>query len=177
MGRPETYLAAHRDLLAGRVDVFDQPGRPVLTRWPERAPARVVDGAEVGTSLLSPGCVVEGTVRRSVLSPGVRVARGAVVEDCVLLDDVVVEAGARVGTAVVDSGVVVGRDARVGEVSGRRSPRVGGDHAGRAGLPHPAQGRPAGRRQAGARHDRLTRGQLSRAGSVSPRPSSCRAGA
>jgi glucose-1-phosphate adenylyltransferase len=123
VGRPETYLAAHRDLLAGRVDVFDQPDRPVLTRWPERAPARVVDGAQVGDSLLSPGCVVEGTVRRSVLSPGVRVARGAVVEDCVLFEDVVVEAGARVGTAVVDSGTVVARDAEVGEVSRRRSPR------------------------------------------------------
>jgi glucose-1-phosphate adenylyltransferase len=124
VGRPETYLAAHRDLLAGRVDVFDQPGRPVLTRWPERAPARVVGGAEVADSLLSPGCVVEGSVRRSVLSPGVRVARGAVVEDCVVLDDVVVEAGASLGTAVVDSGAVVGRGARVGEVSGRRSARA-----------------------------------------------------
>jgi glucose-1-phosphate adenylyltransferase len=122
VGRPETYLAAHRDLLAGKLDVFDVPGRPVLSRWPELPPARVVDGAEVSDSMLSPGCVIEGTVRGSVLSPGVHVRRGAVVEDSVVFRGAEVEAGAHVGTALVDRDVVVGRGARVGQPSSRRAP-------------------------------------------------------
>jgi glucose-1-phosphate adenylyltransferase len=47
VGRPEAYLAAHRDLLAGRVDVFDHPDRPVLTMATGRLPARVDSGAVV----------------------------------------------------------------------------------------------------------------------------------
>ena len=67
VGRPETYLQSHRDLLAGKVDVFDHEDRPVITKWEDRTAARVVRGAEVADSLLAPGCEVAGTVVRSVL--------------------------------------------------------------------------------------------------------------
>jgi glucose-1-phosphate adenylyltransferase len=120
VGRPESYLQAHRDLLAGRVDVFDDPERPVLTRFTELPPAMVRQGAAVADSLLSPGCDVAGEVVRSVLGPGVRVAAGARVEDSVLFTGVAVEAGALVATSIVDSGVVVARGAVVGQPSTRR---------------------------------------------------------
>ncbi len=41
VGQPSLYLQSHRDLLAGRVDVFDHPGRPVISHWPDRPAARV----------------------------------------------------------------------------------------------------------------------------------------
>lgn len=125
-GTPAAYLAAHRDLLAGRVDAFEEPAVPLLTRWPERAPARVDAGALVEDSLLAPGCRVRGTVRRSVLGPGVVVEAGAVVEDAVLLEDVVVRRDARVATAVLDERVVVGRGAQVG--ARPRGTRLVDDH-------------------------------------------------
>ena len=114
VGRPEVYLQAHRDLLRGRVDVFDRPGLPVLTRWPEKPPARVRPSGEVDDALLGAGVVVHGTVRRSVLGPGVVVEKGAVVEDSVLGADVVVASGATVRTSIVDDGCRIGRGARVG---------------------------------------------------------------
>lgn len=114
VGRPQAYLRAHRDLLAGRVDAFDQPGRPILGPTPAGRPARVRASAEVEDSMIGPDADVRGRVVRSVLGPGVQVESGAVVEDSVLLSGVRVEAGARVRTAVVDRGSVVGRDATVG---------------------------------------------------------------
>ena len=120
LGQPGPYLQAHRDLLAGRVDVFDHPGRPVISHWPDRPAARVRRGAVVADSLLSPGCDVAGEVVRSVLGPGVVVEAGARVEDCVLFEDVRVERGAEVRTAVLDERCLVGRDAVVGAApSGR----------------------------------------------------------
>ncbi len=120
LGQPGQYLQAHRDLLAGRVDVFDHPGRPVISHWPDRPAARVRRGAVVADSLLSPGCDVAGEVVRSVLGPGVVVEAGARVEDCVLFEDVRVERGAEVRTAVLDERCLVGRDAVVGAApSGR----------------------------------------------------------
>lgn len=115
VGRPAVYLQAHRDLLAGRVDVFDRPDRPVLGTRVPGPPAWCAETAQVQDAMLTAGSRVRGTVRRSVLGPGVEVQTGAVVEDSVLLGDVVVEAGAVVRTAVLDERVVVGRDARVGE--------------------------------------------------------------
>ena len=90
------------------------PGWPILTRQPQRAPARVLDGAVVVDSLLSPGCRIEGRVERSVLGPGVVVAAGAVVRDSVVFPDTVVEARATVDWAVVDEHCRIGAGAQVG---------------------------------------------------------------
>ena len=115
VGRPEVYLQAHRDLLRGKVDVFDRPGMPVLTRWPEKPPARVHPSGTVDDALLGAGVVVRGTVRRSVLGPAVVVEKGAVVEDSVIGADVVIGSGATVRTSIVDDGCRIGRGARVGQ--------------------------------------------------------------
>lgn len=114
LGRPASYLRAHRDLLEARVDVFDDPAWPMLTRFPEAPPARFTGNARLVDSMVSPGCVIAGTVRRSVLGPGVHVEAGAVVEDCVLFERVVVAERARVRTSLVDAGVVIASGARVG---------------------------------------------------------------
>jgi glucose-1-phosphate adenylyltransferase len=116
LGQPGAYLQGHRDLLAGRIDVFDHPGRPVISHWPDRPAARVRTGARVADSLLSPGCDVAGRVEGSVLGPGVVVEMGAQVVDSVLFEDVIVRAGAVVTTSVVDVGCRIGRSARIGAV-------------------------------------------------------------
>ena len=113
LGRPETYVAAHRELLTSDVDLFE-PGWPILTNSSRHLPARVHAGGTVVDSLLSPGCQVQGEVQTSVLGPDVVVGPGAVVRDSILFADVRVEAGARVEWAVVDRGTVVGEQAQVG---------------------------------------------------------------
>lgn len=115
LGRPEAYLQAHRDLLAGRVDVFSHPDRPIRSGPTDGPAAWFGEDAEVRDAMVSPGARVRGTVHRSVLGPGVEVQPGAVVQDSVLLGDTLVEAGAVIRTAIIDTGVRVGRDARVGD--------------------------------------------------------------
>jgi len=123
LGQPHTYLQGHRDLLAGRVDVFTHPGRPVISHWPDRPAARVRPSARLTDSLLSPGCDVAGEVSGSVLGPGVVVERGARVTDCVIFDDVVIRSGAVVQTAIVDEACEVRRTARVGGAPAARLAR------------------------------------------------------
>ncbi|HCB05751.1 MAG TPA: sugar phosphate nucleotidyltransferase [Nocardioides sp.] len=115
VGQPHHYLRAHREVLTDDRDVLSVPSWPILSRLPQRVPARVLDGAEVGDSLLSPGCRVAGVVRRSVLGPGVVVEAGAEVHDSVLLSDTVVRAGARVHWSVVDADCEVAANARLGD--------------------------------------------------------------
>ena len=126
LGTPSSFLAAHRDLLAGRVDAVGRADWPVLTRWPELPAARVDAGAVLEDVVVSAGCRVRGTVRRSVLGPGVVVEPGAVVEDCVLFSGVHVGRDAHVVTALLDENVRVGAGARVGEAT--RATRAHDDH-------------------------------------------------
>jgi len=115
LGTPDAYWAAHMDLLDD-VPPFD-PGdasRPLLTVGGDRRAARVRPGAQLDDALLSPGCDVAGSVRRSVISPGVVVEAGAQVVDSVLLHDVVVRSGARVQRAILDERVEVAADVTVG---------------------------------------------------------------
>ena len=80
----------------------------------ERPPAWIGPSARVSQSLVSRGAVVEGTVERSVLSPGVHVAAGAVVRDSIVMHGTVVAPDATLDRAIVDKRVRVGAGARVG---------------------------------------------------------------
>jgi glucose-1-phosphate adenylyltransferase len=113
LGRPETYVQAHRDLLHTDVDLFERDW-PISTNTPQRVPARMHDGAKVVDSLVSGGCQIRGSVSNSVLGPGVVVAEGAEVRDCIVFADVTIDAGATLDWAVLDTGVHVGASASVG---------------------------------------------------------------
>jgi len=66
-------------------------------------------------ALLEAGVVVTGgEVRRSVLSPAVRVEQGAVVEDSVLMDHVLIGEGAVVRNTILDKAVRVPPGAKIG---------------------------------------------------------------
>ncbi len=109
LGEPHKYLKAHRDVLVDDRGVLDDPRWPILTRQPQRVPARVLEGGRVVDSLLSPGCRLSGEVVRSVLGPGVVVEAGAVVRDSVVFSGTVIEGDARVDWAIIDRDCVVSR--------------------------------------------------------------------
>jgi glucose-1-phosphate adenylyltransferase len=115
VGTLETYWRTNLALLGDEpiLDLAD-PGWPVMTRLTQKAPLSVRPAGWVSDSLVSEGCLIAGEVVHSVLSPGVRVERGAVVRDSVILEGTVVRAGAVVSACVVDEAVEVGEQARLG---------------------------------------------------------------
>ncbi|GAC1653645.1 MAG: glucose-1-phosphate adenylyltransferase [Herpetosiphon sp.] len=90
------------------------PNWVIHTRSEERPPVKVLPGAAVHHSLVSNGCVIEGQVINSVLSPGVRVAAGAIVRDSIVMLNTTIEAGAVIDRCVIDEAVVIGAGATVG---------------------------------------------------------------
>jgi glucose-1-phosphate adenylyltransferase len=93
---------------------------PILTWHEPLPPAKFVleKPGSVGhaiDSMVCAGVIVSGgTVRRSVLSPGVRVREGALVEDSVLMHGVDVGPGAVVRRAIVDKNVQIPEGAGIG---------------------------------------------------------------
>jgi len=113
------YYQAHLELLAPapRIALDDWGVRTNLLdrHTGDRTPARLLSSSEVRDALISDGCVIAGRVERSVLSPGVQVAEGAVVRDSILFHDSVVAPGARVTRCLVDKDVTCGAGCVVGE--------------------------------------------------------------
>ncbi|MBI3751993.1 MAG: NTP transferase domain-containing protein [Chloroflexi bacterium] len=116
VGTIQSYWEAQMDLLTDHpeLDLYDKEWL-IHTRSEERAPAKVGPTAQIHRSLISHGCIIDGTVVNSVLSPGVRVDVGAVVRDSIVMFDSVIRAGAVVDRAILDKEVVVGQGAIVGE--------------------------------------------------------------
>lgn len=111
----DAYYEASMELLAPypALNLHD-PDWLIFTPSEDRAPAIVTGAGDPATSLMAHGCRVEGTVRRSILFPGVHVAPGAVVEDSIVMHDARVLAGARVTRSIVDKEARIGEEAAVG---------------------------------------------------------------
>jgi len=114
----DEYWQTHMELLntKSRINLKDWEIRTNLNheRIRERQPASIGPKAILDQVLLSHGCIIEGTVRRSVLFPGAIVKEGALVEDSILFFDTVVESGATVKKVISDKLVRIGEKARVG---------------------------------------------------------------
>ncbi|MEX0709943.1 MAG: glucose-1-phosphate adenylyltransferase [Chloroflexota bacterium] len=115
VGTVESYWRTSLDLLSDRpgIDLNDR-GWLIYTKSEERAPAFIGPDAVVTRSMVSHGCVIEGTVVHSVLSPGVRVASGATVRDSIVMFDTQIGEGAVVDRSIIDKDCVIGRRALIG---------------------------------------------------------------
>jgi len=115
VGTIDAYWQAHMDLLVDepRLDLLDREWI-IHTRSEERPPVSIRSKATITHSLFTDGCVIEGTVEHSVLSPGVMVQRGAVVRHSIVMTDAVIEENAVVDHAILDKRVRVGAGSCVG---------------------------------------------------------------
>jgi glucose-1-phosphate adenylyltransferase len=124
VGTIQSYWEANMGLLEEPpdFDLYDQEGI-IHTRSEERPPAKIASGAHVDRSLISHGCCIRGTVERSVLSPGVYVAEGAVVRDSIVMMDSVIGQDAVLDRTILDKEVVVGTGCQIGVGDDQRSNR------------------------------------------------------
>ncbi|MFA4901384.1 MAG: glucose-1-phosphate adenylyltransferase [Desulfobaccales bacterium] len=111
IGLLDAYFKAHQDLL-GKAPVFElyDADWPVRSKPQLYPPSKYIcSGSHVTVedSLIASGCIIEGTVERSVLSPGVKVGVGATVCQAILWDGVEVGSGAHIRQAIIEEGVRV----------------------------------------------------------------------
>ena len=83
------------------------PSNPVYTKFKDQSPTKYGEGAVVENSLISDGCVIEGTVINSVLSRGVVVKAGAVVKNSIIMQDSVIEEDVHLEHIVFDKEVYI----------------------------------------------------------------------
>lgn len=114
IGTPQAYYAANMELVCAQPRFSLDGTRPVLTQRLNLPPPRISDQALVVNSLVSPGCVIKGYVKDSILSPGVLVDERAEVWNSVVMTNVCIGYHSVVDTCIVDEEVNIGELCHIG---------------------------------------------------------------
>ena len=115
VGTIDSLWEANMDLLSknNALDLNDSSWK-IYTEDVTALPQFVGADADIDRAFITQGCVINGTVKNSVLFTGVKVATGAKVSDSVLMPGVEVAEGAVVTRALVADKVKIGKNAVVG---------------------------------------------------------------
>ena len=107
----QKYFTTNFDLLNKnvRTEIFGE--RDVYTKVNDSAPAKFTETAKVKNSLVSDGCIIEGTVENSILFSGVNIGRDTVVKNCIIMTDNTIGENCNLSYVVSDKNSVI-RDNR-----------------------------------------------------------------
>ena len=86
--------------------------RSVFTKIRDSAPTKYGNSAIVKNSMIADGCVIEGEVENSIIFRNVKVARGAVVKNSIVMQNTVLGENCTLNCIIADKNVVV-RDKKV----------------------------------------------------------------
>ena len=70
--------------------------------------------ARVRNSLISRGCIIEGSVENSILSPGVRVGKKTLIRDSIIFHDTSISDQVRLNRVIIDKDAVIAEGAQIG---------------------------------------------------------------
>jgi glucose-1-phosphate adenylyltransferase len=103
VGTIESYWQANMDLVVD-LPSFNlyEPEAEIRTPSVNMPPVKLGPKAQINRSLVSDGCIVNGRVFNSVLSPHVYVEEGAQVIDSIVFDDTVIAKDAVVHRSIID---------------------------------------------------------------------------
>lgn len=116
VGTIDSLWESNLDLLNPKVDLnLNDDDWKIYSRNPAAPPHYVSPSANVQNSLISEGCVIDGTVDFSILFANVTIDDGAVVKDSIIMPGTHVKKGAVVQYAIVAENAVIEENAIVGE--------------------------------------------------------------
>lgn len=107
----QTYYSHSMELLDKdiRNELFG--ARDIYTKVRDSAPSKYIEGASVKNSLISDGCVIEGTVENCILFRGVTVGKGSVIKNSIIMQDTSIGANVQLDCVITDKNVAI-RDRR-----------------------------------------------------------------
>ncbi|HMM32127.1 MAG TPA: glucose-1-phosphate adenylyltransferase [Clostridia bacterium] len=115
VGTVQSLWEANMDLLEAppKLDLHDKDWR-IYSKSPIMPPQYVSPSANIKNSMITEGCVVQGSVTRSVLFAGVTVEEGATIADSVIMPGSVVKKDALIFKAIIGENAVIGEKSFIG---------------------------------------------------------------
>lgn len=75
---------------------------PIYTRTNDSCPTQYFEDADVKHSVVSNGCLIEGTIENSIIGRGCTIKKGVVIKNSVVLPDTRIEEGIHIENQVID---------------------------------------------------------------------------
>ncbi|HBR01801.1 MAG TPA: glucose-1-phosphate adenylyltransferase subunit GlgD [Ruminiclostridium sp.] len=104
----QLYYRANMELLNPRVRqelLMDR--KKIFTKVKDEAPAKYNEEADVRNSIIADGCIIEGHVENSVLFRGVRIMKGAVIKNSIVMQGSTVDQNVTLHHCILDKGVAI----------------------------------------------------------------------
>lgn len=119
VGTIQSYWDANMDILDSNSDLRLHEWRCRTNIEEEgllgdRPPSYIGSQAQIKNSIISPSCHIEGEVYHSILSPGVKVNKRAVVRDSVIMHDCVIGERCYLDHAIIDKDVTIEAQSKIG---------------------------------------------------------------
>lgn len=139
VGTLDAYWQANMDLL-GSTPAFDLRNRawPIYTGCYDGPMASLVRTSTDDSMVGQGSHCVEADIRRSIIGRGVRIERGAQLEECIILDDVQIGSHARLRRVIADRRSIVPPHSRIGYDPAHDQARFQYATSGLVVLPHSA---------------------------------------
>lgn len=90
-----------------RKAIFEQEDHHIYTKVRDSAPTRYGNDAKVENSFIADGCEIEGTVINSILFRGVKVGKGTVVKNSILMQDTITGNNVTLECVITDKNVAI----------------------------------------------------------------------
>ena len=103
-----TYFKASMDLLdINNCNELFNSERPVYTKTRDDMPSTYGIGSNVKNSLVANGCIIDGEVENSIIFRGVRIEKGAVVRNSIVMQESFVASGSSLDYVIMDKIAVI----------------------------------------------------------------------
>ena len=88
-------------------------GSPIYTKVRDDNPTRYIAGAKVSNVMVADGCVIEGEVENSIIFRGVRIRKGTVVRNSIMLQDSCTGENVELNCVITDKNVTIRDDRKL----------------------------------------------------------------
>ncbi len=103
----ESYYTENMKLLDDKnLDALFEPS-PIYTKIRDDNPTRYIGDSKVKNTMVADGCVIEGEVENCILFRGVKIGKGAVVKNSIIMQDTTVRDNAQIDYVITDKEVTV----------------------------------------------------------------------
>lgn len=103
----ESYYRENMKLLDDEnLDALFDPS-PIYTKIRDDNPTRYIGDSKVKNTMVADGCVIEGEVENCILFRGVKIGKGAVVKNSIIMQDTTIRDNAQIDYVITDKEVTV----------------------------------------------------------------------
>lgn len=103
----ESYYRENMKLLDDKnLDALFEPS-PIYTKIRDDNPTRYIGDSKVKNTMVADGCVIEGEVENCILFRGVKIGKGAVVKNSIIMQDTTIRDNAQIDYVITDKEVTV----------------------------------------------------------------------